>query len=812
MANQRSHNVLNVFIASPSDLQDERRVAREVVDSLNRAIGRQLSWHIELFGWEDTLPGYARPQEVINKDVDICDLFIGLLWKRWGEPTGKYTSGFEEEFERARKLREKLESPEIWIFFKQVEPEQIKDPGGQLKRVLGFRQALKTSKELLFKELHDSEDWRAKLYELLSQHVLKLALPRLQAAQVVVPPVASLAPQVAQSSPPPSLSRKEATEEPALVQLMELMSTIAKEIPTCDFNVYPTKEMALDSFHIARLYLLATMLISRHSNETLGVHEINLLYCHRRQLKVTPRERMLLMRTLMADSYEVIPGWYWFQNWDQSTMESILFRLTTDQNVNVQQRAIGTLESAGIHPPKESFKDFLNLILENESEQVRKAGMSYLKAIGTIEDIPIIESAIINRDSAISDEASLVKLLIIARNDPNHAIRELIEIQKTVPAEILAELKKQATCIDKDLLTNMLRYPDADIHILAINELAQRGELSKELALKLLKDPSLEVKKVCYMELIKQGTELDPDEVRKALEEPPPGERYGLLQAFSYRLVDPDEVILALYRTFTYDRLLSQADYFSVDGSIAYKALVLDHFPKISEQTRSDLSDSFETVKQRSIEKYRAKYGNITIPTLKEELDKFIRRNFMSAALSGLAIHGEPSDIQIGRRYLLESDNRVRLEAVRIVERFGDASDVGILIDIAKDSYGKLKELAAFAAIKLAPGVSGAACTLLETEDQILVGLAVKSLLEEDSAEVLQLLEPLLVSKNDITRPKVLVYFVKKCPEEELKQLLSRYIKRPNYYYNIICWLDRVLYAPPPLKQMYMQELEAKLG
>jgi hypothetical protein len=67
--------------------------------------------------WEDTLPGYNRPQELINKDVDACELFIGILWRRWGQESGKFSSGFEEEFVRVKERKIRTDSPELWLFF-----------------------------------------------------------------------------------------------------------------------------------------------------------------------------------------------------------------------------------------------------------------------------------------------------------------------------------------------------------------------------------------------------------------------------------------------------------------------------------------------------------------------------------------------------------------------------------------------------------------------------------------------------------------------------------------------------------------------
>jgi hypothetical protein len=78
-------NVLTVFIASPSDLAPERQRAFEVVAEVNDVL-RSTNWAIELLGWEDTLPGFGRPQALINRDVERCDLFIGAVWGRWGSP------------------------------------------------------------------------------------------------------------------------------------------------------------------------------------------------------------------------------------------------------------------------------------------------------------------------------------------------------------------------------------------------------------------------------------------------------------------------------------------------------------------------------------------------------------------------------------------------------------------------------------------------------------------------------------------------------------------------------------------------------
>jgi uncharacterized protein DUF4062 len=178
MKHDRSNRirVLRVFLASPGDLGEERKRARVAIEAINRSVARSLRWHVELLDWEDTLPGVSRPQALINDAVDACDLFIGLLWERWGSPTGAYSSGFEEEFERARRRRAVSGAPEIWLLLKEITPRLLADPGEQLRKVLVFRDQQRKKRELLFREFAGPEDLYEKLWEYLSQYLLTLAV------------------------------------------------------------------------------------------------------------------------------------------------------------------------------------------------------------------------------------------------------------------------------------------------------------------------------------------------------------------------------------------------------------------------------------------------------------------------------------------------------------------------------------------------------------------------------------------------------------------------------------------------------------
>lgn len=105
----KTRKIVKIFLASPGDLSPERIVARNIVDQFNNDWADHFGIQIELVGWEDTLEGYGRPQALINKDLDECEFFVGVIWKRWGtapDIKGPFTSGFEEEFVRSVNRRE----------------------------------------------------------------------------------------------------------------------------------------------------------------------------------------------------------------------------------------------------------------------------------------------------------------------------------------------------------------------------------------------------------------------------------------------------------------------------------------------------------------------------------------------------------------------------------------------------------------------------------------------------------------------------------------------------------------------------------
>jgi len=153
-----------VFIASPGDILLERQFFPEIIERVNKVKAKEKGILLEPVGWEDTLPGKGRPQEKINEDLRKSDLIVMLLWKRWGSYTGKYSSGFEEEYEIAKEGNK-----DIWFYFRSIPDAMLADPGEQLKKVLEFRNKVEIEKKYLFRAYEDEINWKELFFDDLCQ-------------------------------------------------------------------------------------------------------------------------------------------------------------------------------------------------------------------------------------------------------------------------------------------------------------------------------------------------------------------------------------------------------------------------------------------------------------------------------------------------------------------------------------------------------------------------------------------------------------------------------------------------------------------
>lgn len=142
----KTHTILQVFVASPGDVADERTLLGDVVLEFNNTWGNRNNVMLELLKWEThSRPGVgADPQDVINDQIgDEYDIFIGIMWGRFGSPTKRAESGTEEEFNRAyARLSDSPDSIQIMFYFKDAGIPPSKIDAMQLQKVQGFKKKI----------------------------------------------------------------------------------------------------------------------------------------------------------------------------------------------------------------------------------------------------------------------------------------------------------------------------------------------------------------------------------------------------------------------------------------------------------------------------------------------------------------------------------------------------------------------------------------------------------------------------------------------------------------------------------------------
>jgi len=164
---------LRVFVASPGDVAAERDHVKAVADELNRGIAAQAGFVLEVVRWEThARPDMGRAEQLILDQIGPYDLFVGIMWRRFGTPTGVAESGTEEEFDHALRAWRQSGQPRLLCYFSGApsEPPETVDEATQLLKVTQFRSKVE-DQGLAWRYRSDAE-----FKDLLREHLQQILL------------------------------------------------------------------------------------------------------------------------------------------------------------------------------------------------------------------------------------------------------------------------------------------------------------------------------------------------------------------------------------------------------------------------------------------------------------------------------------------------------------------------------------------------------------------------------------------------------------------------------------------------------------
>lgn len=175
---------IKIFLASPGDVDTERRHVEKVKEEINRTVAADKGIVLEVVSSQNAFPSYGKDgQAILNEQIGKMqeyELFIGIMWNRIGTPTPRAKSGTAEEFARAVRSLIRKGKPQVWFYFREAPAhlttkEQLRQRGEALEFKAKFRD------KGLFREYKTPANFRDQLREhltlWLNQHTGEVSQP-----------------------------------------------------------------------------------------------------------------------------------------------------------------------------------------------------------------------------------------------------------------------------------------------------------------------------------------------------------------------------------------------------------------------------------------------------------------------------------------------------------------------------------------------------------------------------------------------------------------------------------------------------------
>ena len=802
-----TRKVVKVFLASPGDLKDERRIAKSVVDEFNSAWADNLGYQVELVGWEDTVSGSGRPQAIINRDLERCELFIGLLWKRWGSPpdsNGPFGSGFEEEYRTSRERQASAGRPEISLYFRDIPDDARRDPGEQLKRVMAFRDELVAGKEQLFETFGDLRDFEAKFRRCVTRYVQRLR--------------ANESEDVSQRDQTPTTGG----ENPTRAEPTAMESTTPLSDEGTSFLLALMEKLrggSASASEIARFRLLSTLVGERGNDEpALGVHDANLLFLARDEILFGSQEiEGLLKCGLTFFSNENVPLWRWVER--LSGFESnllVLYALTgTPRRIALGALQAMRLIGTQLGPDEPFGRDFLltRWLTPGLPSENRVAALEYLYDWGITSDLPLVKAEFERNDYQTAAAAADTIIAISLRDARHTALSALYELQPArVKQELVTAIFESVPPLDDESLTPGLSHAAATVRRVVVRLLKERNTLGNDVATQLLEDSDATVRLQALLALVHGGRAVSDIEAKGIIVKPDRRGTYAFL-GFGGSDVDGEEKL----KDFRHLRLGSLKDAElkgivareSILDQSAFFVLAARHFKRFKTRIRMAVDDNAAAVVSDGLRALTATLagGEDTISKAMS-LEPSLRKEYSRAARRILARNGGRGDLNRMRDAIRSSIVEPTPDDFEYLGRYGEWADIPLIVDMAKASGGGSSLLgsvwatdetidAAAKAMLLLGGLRFTEVLAIDVPQRLLVRVILRASKRAFASLADVDISKLLRSDSDAVRKAAALKCVHALSKHRAATLLAAHLDGSStVYYNVVHWLDFGVSAP----------------
>ena len=135
---------IKVLISAPSDQKKQVQKTQQSLDALNKILGPH-GHALRVTHWQTNIStGQGeRAQDVINDQINDCDVLVAIFGDRIGTPTGEFVSGTVEEVEQFLSRRKDREVRfDVHVFFNRSKIDPYNVDTDQLRSVQEFRRSM----------------------------------------------------------------------------------------------------------------------------------------------------------------------------------------------------------------------------------------------------------------------------------------------------------------------------------------------------------------------------------------------------------------------------------------------------------------------------------------------------------------------------------------------------------------------------------------------------------------------------------------------------------------------------------------------
>lgn len=793
--------IIKVFLASPGDLKVEREAAHRIVNELNRQSAGFWNAQFELVGWEDTVTRFGRAQELINQELDQCELFLGLIWQKWGSPPGgsghAYTSGFEEEYQRSLNRRAITGSPEMSLLFKAPEDGRLQDPGPELQKVLNFKKIIIDSKNLLFQEFRNQEEFEYRVRSILIEYVQSLLQSERRDDNKVDHPSTAV---VNSSSATADHSQEVKGSIP--LKAADFLNTVLSK---------NNRGETITPAEVARLRIIGCA-IAREGNddETLGVHDANIIYDTRDTIELTPIEtRSLLRAGIKSLHHENTPVWAWL-NAGPHVPDKTLIAMSFGDDATLTKNSIKCLNWCGysldvFNAPLDR-KGIINIWLNSDSEDVKAEAFDYLSTWGNSNDVELLHRFTEDSNQAVAQKALRAIVKITTRDNLEEALKILIDSSATNIGEDLVSLPlKKPSAIRTEILSPGILSRSPSVRLATMRILCSRSALPENDARALLDDPEPRIRAEALDYLLSKEHSFSVTDVKKILVRKSLSPRpVGLMSLFTGTQTEGLEFLQAYLKKrlarLPVSALREEAKMETGESFIATETLYSrdykTQFPVISANLKNGFLEEF---RRRLAEVRSASTSSDSAASNMESRAEQICESMINATVQVVCEVGGAEALPLIRTILDRGKTEYNERIVEYFEKYGEWEDVKRLAALTSRLSLRISLLysnnieekrVAKAILKVGKHRTADLASLNLSGNllaYIIAEMPTKSFASLDDRSIIHLLSHESSGLRKFTALKTVL----SVSRARLNRVLATYLDRAETrYYNVVFWLD----------------------